>query len=63
MRVFTRECALGSFFDRASFLCVDPKNADCPTGNLSLTLPLYIAISNVVWFVSFNVLRLGVSDL
>ncbi|XP_052802507.1 mucin-5AC-like isoform X2 [Mya arenaria] len=30
-RAFNRECALGSFFDRKSFLCVDPKNADCPT--------------------------------
>ncbi|XP_060583868.1 uncharacterized protein LOC132740001 isoform X3 [Ruditapes philippinarum] len=31
VRAFSRECALGSFFDRRSFLCVDPKNADCPT--------------------------------
>ncbi|XP_045171361.2 uncharacterized protein LOC123533672 isoform X2 [Mercenaria mercenaria] len=31
VRAFSRECALGSFFDRKSFLCVDPKNADCPT--------------------------------
>lgn len=31
VRAFDRECAIGSFFDRKSFLCVDPKNADCPT--------------------------------
>ena len=40
-RVFTRECALGSFFDRKSFLCVDPKNADCPTGMLCLIFKAY----------------------
>ncbi|KAL4223377.1 hypothetical protein ACF0H5_016847 [Mactra antiquata] len=31
VRAFSRRCALSSFFDRKSFLCVDPKNADCPT--------------------------------
>ncbi|XP_052216400.1 uncharacterized protein LOC127834516 [Dreissena polymorpha] len=31
VRAFNRECALGSFFDRKTYICVDPKNADCPT--------------------------------